>query len=246
MAKYLEVINDDSRIVLDDSSKCPELLTVAAMSNAKKTIVSDSYVYYTLDHPAVTADHIFVGIGLNELKGKSFCITLTPYHNGVRIEFFDPATGKPNTVPRDDVIAAGKIYVFGVGGRTPSEHLTGFEVYGADGKVVYTSASKHFNVLYCGGDESATVNFTGTTVALQLGSDDYVRIAIKSHHVAPEGIESHLAPFFDISENSVTIKKRMFNTIYVGDSDGDDHDYPETHVTFYAWYTYGYLVGEIV
>lgn len=246
MSNYFEVIKeDDSRVILDDSCNCLELLQVVPLSTATKHVVSDSYLYYQVPIPTTTADYTFLGIGLNELAGKSFCITLTKTSSGARIEFYDPATGKPNAVARDDVIAAGKLYVFGAGGRLPAEHLTGLEVYDANGKVVYSSAAQHLDILYCGGDEAKTITYTGTTVALPLGSDDYCYIELKNYHYTPpSGIESHLAPHFNITNNSVTIKKQMFNTVYVSDSDEPEHEI--VRVEFYAWYTYGYLVGKIV
>lgn len=243
MAKHLEVINDDGSICIDDAYKNLELLDVVEMKNSKKTLISEStegkmweYSYSSSDD--AYRNGLIYGIGLSELAGKSFCIVIG---EGV-FHFFDPKSRSKLWVERDDVVAAGKIYIFGHRDRNPSTGLAGIEIYNADGKVVYTSDARYLDVLACGSDETTTVEFTGDGVcALELGSDQFLHIWI-SHHVGVKGIDSEMHPYFKIENGKVTIQKIRFNDIYVAGDEPPEWEKED----FAASYTYGWLVGQVI
>lgn len=245
MAIFFEAVNNDGSICVDDTYQNLELLEVVELKNAKKTLISDTpngknwqYTYTCSD--VASKNGLLRGVGLSELAGKSFCMSIV----GNNIYFRDPKAGKKNCVERDDVMEKARLYIFGYNNRQPAQHLAGLEIYNADGGVVYSSDAQYLDVLACGNEETATVAFdkNDEVCILELGSDTFLHLYIVAHQ-GENGIDSEAHPYFEISDGAVTIKKMTFNDAYVGDV---DMHHPMMYEVFKAWYTYGWLMGRVL
>lgn len=233
--KYFEVINENgSGIVIDDSLFNVELDDIVPLKNATKREIYKDYIFTNLTYTSP-----IIGIGANELVGKSFCFSLMRSSDGLSISFFD--NSELQHVFRDDIVEKGKLYFLKKKKRKPSEHLAGMEIYNENGDVVYTSKGKYLNVLGCGGDDAQTVRLEKNTVLFELGADHFTDIRIK-HHMGVNGQQTESHPRFSINDNSVTVKKTTLNTLYVDDI-GDDisakHD-------FHASWCYGWMIASVI
>ena len=245
MAKYFEAVNNDGSICVDDTYQNLELLEVVELKNAKKTLISDTpygknwqYTYTCSD--IALKNGLLRGVGLSELAGKSFCMSIV----GNNIYFYDPKAGNKNGAERDDVMEKARLYIFGYNNRQPAQHLAGLEIYNADGGVVYSSDAQYLDVLACGNEETANVAFdkNDDVCILELGSDTFLHLYIVAHQ-GTKGIDSETHPYFEISDGAVTIKKVTFNDAYVDDI---DMEHPLIQEEFKAWYTYGWLMGRVL
>lgn len=243
MAKYFEVINDDSSICIDDAYKNLELLDIVEMKTATKKLISttpqgSNYQYTYIANDDATRNGVIRGIGLKELSGKSFCVKIY----GGYFYFYDPAAGSKCWVARDDVVDLGKIYIFGYRDREPASTLAGLEVYNSEGKTVYSSAAKYLDIVACGNDTTTTIELDDSEIcALELGADCFCHI-YENHRIGAKGIDSETHPYFIIADDCVTIKRQTFNDIYVDEIEEDQVE----QETFSAYYTYGWMLGKVL
>lgn len=241
MAKYLEVVNDNNSIVIDDNYECLELIDSFPLSECRKISSGVSYYYR---YPRTISGATLYGIGLNGLNDINWFSFEADSYN---LFFYDKNSAKANIgivpVARDDIISKARLYAFGIPSRQVSSHGVGLEIYNSSGKVVYSSTQKYLNTLECGSDYTKTVELSGTTIAFNLGYDracDYYQ----SHHSGTSGAEYTNRARFEVKNNIVSISRQMFSVLYT-DFNDDDYYWEDVMRYFEAWLGYGWLIGNI-
>lgn len=239
--KYLEIINDNNSVVIDDNYACLELIDSFPLSQCTKINSGVSY-YYRYPHSISGAT--LYGISLNNLNGVNWFSFEADSYN---LFFYDQNSAKANIgivpVARDDIISKATLYAFGMPNRKASTNGVGLEICNANGDVVYTSAKKYLNTLECGSDYTKSVSLSGTTIAFNLGYDracDYYQ----THHSGTSGAEYTNRARFEIKNNIVSISRQMFSVIYA-DFNQEDAKYDDGERYFEAWLGYGWLVGNV-
>lgn len=240
--KYLEIINDNNSVVIDDNYACLELIDSFPLSQCTKINSGVSY-YYRYPHSISGAT--LYGISLNGLNGISWFSFEADANN---LYFYDVNSAKANigivSVARDDIISKASLYAFGIPNRKASTHGFGLEICNSDGDVVYTSEHKYLNVLGCGSDYTQSIALNGITMAFNLGYDrscDYY----DSHHSGKSGAEYTMRARFQIQNDTVSISRQMFSVIYV-DFNNETAKYDDVERYFEAWLGYGWLIGNII
>lgn len=243
MAKYFEVINEDSgSVVIDDMFKNVELVGTYPLSSFTKNFPDHPRVDYSF--PIENRESIIYGIGLRELAGKEFCISIVrkTWDNKVHIAFHEPQPNGYLNVIRDDIIQIGKLYAFEYKNRIPSPHLCGVEIYNDTGRVVYTSDTKYLQVINCAtGVENAETPISGESVAIVLGSDYFADIL--EHSVGARGVISEWHPIFTVKKDSVRVKRQGLNLFYMGKVKPNDGNAVRSVGIGYA---YGWMIGRVM
>ena len=241
MAKYFEAINiNDSAVIIDDSFKNVELIGVYPLSSFTKNFSGLPSVDYS--YPLENRESIIYGIGLSELRGERFCISIErlTWDNKIHIAFYRPENSKQDHITRDDIMRRGKLYAFEYRAREPTPHMTGVEIYNDQGRVVYTTNTRYLKVICCKGDtHTATVPIADHSIAFVLGHDHYLDL-LEDHHGA-FGIDVEWWPVFDVLNDRVIISKIARNTVY----QSEDQPEPEAQRKYSASYAYGWLIGEV-
>ena len=247
MAKYFEAVNPNNEsIVIDDTFMCLELRGVFPLSDFRR-YPGDSYYDPCYKQKHNLGGGILWGFGLNGLAGKSFCpeIIMTAL-DSVSVYFRNPNAGDfhKDKILRDDITASAKLYAFSLDARSPTEHMTGLEVYNDLGKVVYSSAYGHLHVLACGCENEVTISHNGSPVVFVLGED----ISYDYHVSRKEGIvgaEYAMYPQITVGDNSVSIKKITKMIAYAGDINKVKKD-PEHEHYRGSGFAFGWLLGEVI
>lgn len=247
MAKYFEAVNPNNEsIVIDDTFMCLELRGVFPLSDFRR-YPGDTYYDPCYKQKHNLGGSILWGFGLNGLAGKSFCpeIIMTTL-DSVSVYFRNPNAGDfhKDKILRDDITASAKLYAFSLDARSPTEHMTGLEVYNDLGKVVYSSAYGHLHVLACGCENEVTISHNGSPVVFVLGED----ISYDYHVSRKEGIvgaEYAMYPQITVGDNSVSIKKITKMIAYAGDINKVKKD-PEHEHYRGSGFAFGWLLGEVI
>ena len=241
--KYFLSINENGKsIVLDDTFKNLELLTEIPLKNCtfKKSSVSDKHGYYEL--PSKNENVLLTGIGISELNGVEPFAIDTTYGE---IHIYDKHSGISNhgiyPVRRTDIESKAKIYTFGWGGNEPTKHMAGFEIYNELGKVIYSSDKKYLNVLKCGSDETAQVNYTKNSVFFTLGTD-FASTMLLNHKLGVQGEEFEQFPKLKISKESVEVSRFRATAIHWVE---ETSEHIEWRFDGHYCYNYGWLIGNI-
>lgn len=242
MAKYLEVINDNDKIVIDDNYACLELLDSFPLSECQKIASGVSYYYR---YPRTISGATLYGISLNGLNDLSWFSFEADSYN---LFFYDKDSAKANIgivpVARDDIISKARLYAFGIPNRKASTHGFGLEICNGNGDVVYASGHKYLNTLGCGSDYTQSIALNGDTVAINLGYDracDYYQ----SHRSGTSGAEYTNRARFEVKNNIVSISRQMFSVLYT-DFNDDDYYREDVERYFEAWLGYGWLIGNVL
>lgn len=239
--KYFELIGDTENVVIDDNFECLELIDSFPLSQCTK--VAGSYdTYYRYPR---TVNGILYGISIGGLAGKQW-FSFDADSNTIR--FYGQGSNVQNigmvSVARDDIIANATLYVYGISNRLPSEHLDGIEIYNAEGKVVFSSDCEYLNTIACGSDYTETITFSNNAIIFNLGYDrscDYYN----SPHLGIDGFDYTLRARFDVQENSVSISRVSYGTLWHEFSYDELEWYDDIEHYFEAWLGYGWLIASI-
>lgn len=240
MSKYLEIIGDDKRVVIDDKFACMEVVDSFPLSQCDKVDESSNTAswhdyYYVFPSGHSIPGNALVGISLNGITSE---VPFSYEAEFSHIRFFGKGSGVDQvgivSIERDDIIATSTLYIF-------------------DNATI--------NVLKCGSEEKDSVSTASTKpiIACNLGYDYYYELYQQSHHLSPQGIESHKRPTYILKNQVVSIVPRFFNTFWTGDShapeynpDTGEWEWPDNggpdyggFYDFDAWYNYGWLIGTI-
>lgn len=268
MSKYLEIIGDDKRVVIDDKFACMEVVDSFPLSQCKKEDMSSNTAswhdyWYIFPSGHSIPDNALVGISLNGITSE---VPFSYFAAGNAIRFFGDGSAVSQvgivSIERDDIIATSTLYIFDNGGeKTPSKHGVGLEIRNDKNEIVFSSERPYINVLKCGseGKDSVSTASTKPIIACNLGYDYYYELYQQSHHVSPNGVESYKRPTYILKNQIVSIVPRFFNTYWIGDSQAPEYNpdtgewtYPDNggpdyggFYDFDAWYNYGWLIGTI-
>lgn len=122
MSKYLEIIGDDKRVVIDDKFACMEVVDSFPLSQCDKTDMSSNTAffhdyYYMFPSGHSIPDNALVGISLNGITSE---VPFSYFAAGNAIRFFGDGSGVSQvgivSIERDDIIATSTLYIFDNGG----------------------------------------------------------------------------------------------------------------------------------
>ena len=246
MDRYFECLSeDDERVILNDSFQNLELIEIVPMSRCEKRSINGSVDYVVPQTSNAAKDDCYLfGVSLAELQGKSFCVDITRQYDSPNtwalMQFYDPPT-LFTTVARDDIVKVGNLYIFGTKKRSPSEHLTGLEVFDANGRVVYSSNARYLDVSYCGGDDPASYAYDADTLLFLL-SEDIIVDQVIYLEAGTVGSNRAWKPLISVSNNTVSINKVLLEHKYEG--------VPPRYDPIVDWYSevhaYAYMIAKAV
>lgn len=265
MAKYLEIKNDNSEVVIDDQFQCLEVIDSFPLSQCTKKDQSDGsgvYNNWYYFFPRSIPNGAVVGISLNNMPNTnlfSFDITST------YIRFWGDGSAIQNmglfSITKDDVVANCTLYVFDVATRGASSSGVGLEICNASNKLVYSSACNYLDTIACGSDDTTTISIPQdkVSVLIALGYDNSRNYYQPNHHTAPTGAEYTKRVGIYINNGKLTITPQTCSIAYLGESQTPEYNestgqwtYPDEEwddvdgiYDFSAWLAYGWLVGTI-
>lgn len=240
MAKYFEARNqNDGAVIIDDAYRNIELSNVYNLSSFSKKYVGGATSYiYTIE---TVNDDILWGIGLKELVGKSIIFSVFLDNRTIELHFRDKEHGTVSC-PADDIMRFGKLYSFAYRSREAAQHMTGLEVYGDHGRVVYSSNANYLRVLSCGGHENATIPVSDRAVAFTLGDDFVYNIYAYSWSIRGDIVAE--APKFTVMGSSISVSEQQLSYSYSSESGPPMGSLRESY--HYGGKSYGWLIGEIL